>query len=192
MSTLSLCWSLLCVVSLWFSLYVYTLSVLVSILFVYNPCVGLYTARNKFLTQYFCFVVQCKYLNIHLLKTLNYLIKLLKSCFLKNVSKLNNCIYKTKSKYLPMGSGKIKGIERETSFFFLTHWHIFFIDLSINIKIFFFIYYFFSLILYILHHFASQVIIYWFKRIVSKGKMYSPSGHPRCRWVCFFFRFGEM
>ncbi len=23
-------------------------------------------------------------------------------------------------------------------------------------------------------------------------KMCSPSGHPRCRWVCFFIRFGEM
>ncbi len=23
-------------------------------------------------------------------------------------------------------------------------------------------------------------------------KMFSPSGHPRCRWVCFFIRFGEM
>ncbi len=23
-------------------------------------------------------------------------------------------------------------------------------------------------------------------------KMYSPSGYPRCRWVCFFIRFGEM
>ncbi len=23
-------------------------------------------------------------------------------------------------------------------------------------------------------------------------KMYSPSGHPRCRWMCFFFRFWEM
>ncbi len=23
-------------------------------------------------------------------------------------------------------------------------------------------------------------------------KLYSPSGHPRCRWVCFFYKFGEI
>ncbi len=40
--------------------------------------------------------------------------------------------------------------------------------------------------------FGGRIVNFTLRNSSPKMKLYSSSGHSRCRWVCFFIRFGEI